>query len=544
MRALAAATVVCAVTAAVPAALRWLRVAQREHYLAGAATRFASRWWSCSASNLVAGLAGAAAAVASLATAPAALGAALVSTLGPLGLGGRGRTARLAWTRRLRTLAAVTAGLTAGAVGAGAGTGGLAGACAAAALSAIGMPLIVDAALGITAPLEARLAARHVAEASRRIAAVRPRVVGITGSYGKTSTKGYVAQLLAGRYTVVASPRSFNNRAGLARTVNEHLVPGTDVLVAEMGAFGPGEIAAVCSWMPPEVAVMTAIGPVHLERFGSIEAIVEAKTEITERAATCVLNVDDERLATLAGRLSAASKHVVCCSASRPGSADVAVVADAGTLLLYIGGQLAGRAPAPDPMPPALSNVACAAGAALALGCTPEELLARLPGLEGAANRLAVERTAGGVTVLDDTYNSNPAGARLALSTLAAVAAGPAGPAGGDGAAAPVVGRRVVVTPGMVELGRMQAGANAELARQARELATDLVVVGRTNRRALLAGATAPPGASAAGTGAAGAEALRVRCVAHREEAVAWVRAELGAGAAVLYENDLPDHFP
>ena len=120
-------------------------------------------------------------------------------------------------------------------------------------------------------------------------------IVGIVlgGSYGKTSTKGYLAHLLAGRYSVVASPRSFNNRAGLARTVNELLVPGTDVLIAEMGAYGPGEIAELCRWLPPEVAVITAIGPVHLERFKSLDRTLAAKAEITVGAETVVLNVDD-----------------------------------------------------------------------------------------------------------------------------------------------------------------------------------------------------------------------------------------------------------
>src|SRR5205085_4726548 len=95
-------------------------------------------------------------------------------------------------------------------------------------------PLLVDDTLRLTAPIERRLGRRFVAEATRRLQQVRPTVVAITGSYGKTSTKGYVAHLIGSTRTVVASPASFNNRAGLARTVNEHLVPGTEVLVAEM----------------------------------------------------------------------------------------------------------------------------------------------------------------------------------------------------------------------------------------------------------------------------------------------------------------------
>ena len=76
----------------------------------------------------------------------------------------------------------------------------------------------------------------------------------ITGSYGKTTTKVYLAHLLHGSSTVVASPASFNNRAGLSRAVNEHLVPGTEVFVAEMGTYGPGEIAELCRWCPPRTS--------------------------------------------------------------------------------------------------------------------------------------------------------------------------------------------------------------------------------------------------------------------------------------------------
>jgi UDP-N-acetylmuramoyl-tripeptide--D-alanyl-D-alanine ligase len=505
-----------AVLAAGPAALRWLRVAQREHYLAGAASRFALRWWTSRPLDIVAALLGAAGALASTVVAPAAFAAALVGLVGPVGLSVRGRTARLSWTRRLRTLAAVVVVLAAAAIAIGIAAAGLDGATAAAAFVVAAMPLLVDAALAVTAPLEERLAARFVTEASRRLQSLHPRVVAITGSYGKTSTKGYVAHLLGGHYAVVASPRSFNNRAGLARTVNEQLLPGTDVLVAEMGTFAAGEIAEMCAWMAPEVAVITAVGPVHLERFGSLEAILAAKSEITVQAEVSVLNVDDERLAVLAGELASAGRRVVACS-GRDVSADVAVLVEDGDLVLHVRGRLIGTASrAPGAAPLVAGNVACAVGAALAIGLDPAEALRRLAGLPGAPSRLAVETSQSGLTVLDDTYNSNPAGARLALDVL-----------GQRGSR-----RRVVVTPGMVELGRLQAAENARFAAEALSTADVLVVVGRTNRRALLAGATAASGRS------------RVICVQGRQAAVDWVRRELGAGDAVLYENDLPDHYP
>lgn len=519
-RALGAVALLACVAASVPTALRWLRVAQREHYLAGAASRFAWRWWSSGALDAAMALIASVAAAASALAPPVALVTAAVLAIGPRRLGVRGRTSKLRWTRRCRTVAATLAVLGAVGVAGAALAAGLRGAVVGAALVDVALPVLLDVVLAALAPLEDRLARRFVEQAAARVARVAPDVVAITGSYGKTTTKGYVAHLLAGRFTVVASPRSFNNRAGLARTVNELLVPGTDVLVAEMGAYGPGEIAALCRWLVPKVAVLTAIGPVHLERFKSLDRTLAAKAEISERAELTVLNADDEQLAELGDRLEAGGRTVVRCSAL-DASADVAVLAADGGLALYRSGVLEGMAAAASgSLPAARSNVACAAAVALALGCGPSEVLERLGALPVVVHRLEATTAASGAVVLDDTFNANPAGAALALAALASHGRR---------------GRRFLVTPGMVELGPRQAAENAALARAAAEVVTDAVLVGRTNRRALADGF-----AEARLSG----HDVVVRYAGTRDEAVALIRAELGPGDAVLYENDLPDHFP
>ena len=303
MTALAGVALGACVAASILAAARWLRVAQREHYLAAGVVRFAWRWWTGSPLNLVIGLGALSGAAAATVAPGAAIATAALVGFGPVGLNLRGRTSRLSWTRRLSLVAAVTGVIEGAVVGLGALAGGWSGAAAAIAFSALAVPLLVAGALAALTPVENRLAQGYVRRASELLARARPLVVGITGSYGKTTTKNYVAYLLGGERSVVASPRSFNNRAGLTRTVIEHLTPGTDVLVAEMGAYGPGEIADLCSWLRPEVAVITSIGPAHLERFGSLERTLEAKAEITSGARLAVLNVDDSRLAALADRL-------------------------------------------------------------------------------------------------------------------------------------------------------------------------------------------------------------------------------------------------
>ena len=520
--------------------VRWLRVAQREHYVAGSVSRFALRWWRSSPLNAALATSALAGAVASGFVPGAALVCAVAVMVGPVGLRWRGTSAPLVLTRRLRTLGATWVVLEVMVVAAGVALG--AGPVVAA-LVASCTPVVVDGALALTAPLEGLVGRRFVDRAAQRLRQVAPTVVAITGSYGKTSTKGYVGHLVAGARTVVTSPASFNNRAGLARTINEQLVPGTEVFVAEMGTFGPGEIADLCRWVPPDISVITAIGPVHLERFGSEERIVAAKSEILVRAPVVVLMVDDPRLAEVADRCQAAGKVVWRCGTRREsevggtepcgaraadeavaaaarasattgrGERRVVAVAGSGGMTVWAAGQLVAEDVGCSAQP---SNVACAVAVALELGVPAAEIAARLAGLPVAAHRLEVTEAVSGSVVLDDTYNANPAGAAAALERLAA--------SGGSGA------RRVVVTPGMVELGRRQRAENERFAAAAAAVATDVVVVGRTNRRALVAGAR------------------RGRATVHlastRAAAVAWVRGVLGPGDVVLYENDLPDHYP
>ena len=499
------------------AGVRWLRVAQREHYLPGATARFAARWWWRSTqTNRLLGALALGAVIASLFAPVAAVVTGAVLVGGPIGLGIRGRTSGLNWTRRLSLVAAVTVGLEAALLTSGALTGGLRGVVVAAAAGGMASPAVIDLALALLRPVEDLLAGRYVRQAAAVLGRVHPIAVGVTGSFGKTSTKGYIAHLVAARHTVVASPRSFNNRAGLARTVNEHLTPGTEVLVAEMGAYGPGEIAAMCRWLRPEISVITAIGPAHLERFRTLERTTAAKAEITRSARVVVLNVDDPHLEGLANEL-AAQRRVVRTSARDP-QADVAVLPDGSGFELRVAGHRIGVVSigAGSAMPVA-SNIACAVAVALELGVTAAEVIQLLPTLPGIPNRLQRYQAVAGYLVLDDTFNSNPAGARLALEALAGEAPG---------------GRRVLVTPGIVELGSSQYRENAALAEGAGAIATDIVVVGGSNRRALLEGCSRST------------PVPRVEVVAKREDAVLWARANLGPGDAVLFENDLPDHFP
>ena len=494
------ALVAACALATVPAGLRWLRVAQREHYLASSVTRFALRWWTSGPINLVLLLTMLVGLIGSLWSpwwgflVPAA-------QIGPVGLSIKGRTSPLSWTGRLRRLA-LLAGVMALAVYL---VGGVAESGYFVVLGLFLLPAFIDIALLVLGPIERILGNRWVDQASARLASSGAKVVAITGSYGKTTTKQYAAHLLAGSFRTVASPASFNNRMGLARAINEHLVPGTEVFLAEMGTYGPGEIEDLTRWIPPDVAAMVSIGPVHLERFRTLERIVSAKSEILDRASIGVIAVDHPLLAGLAAE-RADTMEVVTVSGD---GSDARVTVHEG--VIRIDGTDVGNAP--DDV--FAVNLAVALGIGLALGLEPGDMASRLDGLPRPQHRQNVSSSDRGFSVIDDTFNSNPAGARVALGLLSRI---------GDG------GRKVVVTPGMVEMGPDQFDQNLAFAAESAALADHLLIVGRTNRDALMEG-SAMGGAS-------------VTVVTSREEAVDWVRENLGPGDAVLYENDLPDHYP
>jgi len=467
--------------ASVPAGLRWLRVAQREHYLPGEVSTFAWRWWRSTLPNNAIDL------VATVGLVGAIFSHWLgflvpLAQVGPIGLTVKGVTSPLAWTDRLKRLAVLDGVLVAVLLV----TGGFLNEPFLVVLPVYLLPSLIDLSLWVMQPVERRRGDQWVERAADKLGSVGPDVVAITGSYGKTTTKNYVAHLLGGSKRVVASPASFNNRMGLARAINENLTPGTEVFVAEMGTYGMGEIAELCDWIPPKVAAITAIGPVHLQRFGTLENIVRAKSEILGRAEVGVINVDSPLLDTLAF--------------DRRDRMRIIEVS-------------AGDVQAPDGI--FAGNLAVALGIGEALGVSREDMMARVATLPTAEHRQSVMTAGTGFTIIDDTFNSNPDGARAALRKLSAMANG---------------GRTAIITPGMVELGHLQESANEEFAVLASEQVDHFVIVGRTNRKALLRG-------SANGRAS-------VTVVDTRDGAVAWARENLGPGDAVLYENDLPDHYP
>lgn len=504
---------------------KWWRVAQREHYLSGSVSSTLLRWVTTTPlPNLGLALLGLAFAASTIFFSGAlrvwfAVLTVVVSVIMPVGLPWRGKTSKLRFTRRMKTAAVLSAIIWGVALGL---LGWVANVESAAAICSVFGVVAVDTALAVITPLESRFAKRFQRSASERLEAVNPLVVAITGSYGKTSVKEHLATLVGPQRPTVASPASWNNQAGLSRAINEHLNMSTEVFVAEMGTYGTGEIQKLCLWIKPEIVAITAIGPVHLERMGSIDRIVAAKMEIIEAANTVVLNVDSPELAAQAERI-AETHRLIRCSGTQDNAADVAVsiqendTDEAGLRLDYFGESYPISSLHPSVKK---SNVAVAAALAVECGVPIDRLAGLIKELAPTQHRASNSVTDAGITIIDNTFNSNPAGAKEALAALLTHVNG------GDNNKER---RLVVVTPGMVELGKLQATENANFARLVAESGCVLVIVGRTNRRALRHGASL-----------VGGMVVEVR---NRDEAREWVRHNLSAGDGVLWENDLPDHY-
>jgi UDP-N-acetylmuramoyl-tripeptide--D-alanyl-D-alanine ligase len=382
------------------------------------------------------------------------------------------------------------------------------------------VPHVLVLADVLLTPVQSVINGRYLRIATGKLSDVAPVVIGVTGSFGKTSTKFAIQRLIGPPEEVLATPGSFNTPLGVCRTINEQLQAQHRFFVVEMGAYKEGDIGELARFARPSIGVLTAIGPAHLDRFGSMDAIRRGKYELIRSLpgdGVAVMNVDDLEVRALADT----TKHVRVVRYGLHPSGDPDVTARNvqtsanGTSLtvvtsdgeLEVMTKLLGRH--------ALGHVLAAVAVATATGRSLGELAEPIWALEPVEHRLQVIRGAGGVTVIDDAYNSNPEGAAAALEVLEAMPAT----------------KRVVVTPGIVELGPLQHDANATFGRRAAQVADVVIFVARLNRAALT------EGAAAAKTGA------RIVTVDSLDEATKQLQGLLGPGDVVLFENDLPDQY-
>jgi len=338
----------------------------------------------------------------------------------------------------------------------------------------------------------------------------RLTVLAVTGSQGKTSTKDLMAAVLAEAGPTVATFGSFNNELGMPLTALR-VGPDTRFLVLEMGARKRGHLTELTELVAPDVSVVLNVGTAHLGEFGSREAIAEAKGELVAALGAegvAVLNADDERVAAMAalapGRVltfgtgadaDVRVEELVLDRLGRPRFSLVTGGARADVVLQLVGAHQA-------------ANAAAATAAALAVGMTLEVAAGALNRVASLSKwRMELHELAGGVMLLNDSYNANPESMRAAIDALASIGADPA------------VARTVAVLGEMLELGDGSEESHRELGDYAAGRVDQLLVVG-AGAKGIHDGATGSGGASV--------------FVDDRAAAVAWLREQVAERDAVL----------
>ena len=302
-------------------------------------------------------------------------------------------------------------------------------------------------------------------------------VIGITGSYGKTTTKDALTHILTNKYQTLKTEGNYNTVLGIAKTITKNLRRDHELFIVEMAAYQRGDIKAIAELIKPKIGIITAIGQMHLERFKTPENILKTKIELIESLPEDGIGFLQRELEQQINNLKIKTKIVFFTSKEE--------------LFLKIA---------------ALFDI------------SNNDALGRIKTMPPTPHRQEIIKTSAGITIIDDTYNSNPAGFLLALELLKNIPAQ----------------RRILVTPGIIELGAKQFELNKEAARAAAKIADYIVIVGETNKYAL-------------------EEGLREELGPNFENKVFWVKdldkakpklSELTtANSAVLLENDLPDHY-
>jgi UDP-N-acetylmuramoyl-tripeptide--D-alanyl-D-alanine ligase len=390
-----------------------------------------------------------------------------------------------------------------------------------AAVQAIPFLLVVaDTAL---TPIERAIQRRYWGEARAKLDTLKPTIIGVTGSFGKTSVKHILGHALDLTGSALITPGSVNTAMGISRVVRESLRPDHRYFVVEMGAYGEGSIAKLCALAPPDIAILTAIGEAHYERFRSLDAVVRAKFEI----ATAVMRHPQGRIIVhqsvldvpLAAKLVAENRDrfIVCGRGdvdlnirnSQLTKNGINLDVDWKGQSYHLEAPLFGMQHA--------ENLALCFAAGMCLGLSPEQLVIAFRNVPQIAHRLEVKREASGAIVIDDAYNSNPKGFASAIEVTSLLAAPEA--------------RRIVVTPGMAELGLKHDEAHRALGMKTAEHADLAIVIGSDRIPTFLEGLREVK------------EDMDIMTMSSFADARAWLNANAKPGDVVLIENDLPDLY-
>lgn len=385
-------------------------------------------------------------------------------------------------------------------------------------LTPIASYVVCGTAAILAAPVELVLQTKYIYLAKKKLASMPGlKIIGVTGSYGKTSVKFILQKLLEGRYKVCASPNSYNTPMGLCRSINENLKPGDQIFIAEMGARRRGDIAKLCGIAAPDISIITAVGEQHLAAFKNINNVAKAKYEIVENLkpdGLAVFNCSSDIVLDLYKKtrhkkLMVGRPDDPECFAyySEPqtfnrGSMFKLTIdgntADCVTALLGIHN---------------ISNITLAAAVAYKLGVSLEEISQKVSELKPVPHRLQLIEAANGMTIIDDSFNANLEGAKAALDVLKSF-----------------LQKKVVITAGLVDMGKRQKDSNEELGRYIAKSADWCIITG-PNSSYIYDGLMKE-----------NFSIKNVRICENLNQAVNILNT-ISGNKVVLFQNDLPDNY-
>lgn len=373
----------------------------------------------------------------------------------------------------------------------------------------------------INKPIEAAIRNRYINEARAIIKNSKNlTVIGITGSYGKTSAKNIVSTLLSGEHQVLMTPESYNTPMGITITARTLLKPIHDIFVAEMGAYKLGEIRELCEIAYPKHGILTSIGPQHLDTYGSLENVQKTKFELIESLPSdgfAILNRDDEMIRSYQIQNDChqiwygIDREDVLYRASditfnQQGMSFTVTQTQTGETAIFTT-KLLGRHN--------IYNFLAAIALGHQMGIDFASLQKTTRQVQPVAHRLEMKKQ-GNITIIDDAFNANPVGTKMALEVLGRMP-----------------GKRIVITPGMIELGEQQAQLNFLYGTYMKDTTDHVILVGPKQTEPIQAGLASVHYPEA-----------NLHVVRDIYTAFETMRQIVGAQqASVLLANDLPDSF-
>lgn len=384
------------------------------------------------------------------------------------------------------------------------------------------MPLliipIVFIAYYIMFPIEKAIANSFLKKSKKKLKSMKNlKVIGITGSYGKTTVKNILTTILSEKYKVCATPSSYNTPLGLSKTILNNLEDKHEIFIAEMGAKQKFDIKELSIMVEPEIGIITGVGNQHMLTFGSEENIIKTKAElaefVTKNGGKLFVNVDSKNAKILAKPYKDAIKtsvyekndiYVQGIKTTKNGSEFDLVYGKekvhAKTILLGEHN---------------VSNIVLAARVALELGLTLKEISSGISKLSSIPHRLEIVPSTSTYTIIDDAYNSSVEGSKASLAVLSKFE-----------------GQKFVITPGLVELGSEQFNSNFEFGRDMAKIADFVIIDSAINYDAISAGLIF-----------AGFNEANIIQVVGLSKAVETLGKFVKTNDVVLFENDLPDNY-